>query len=220
MLRGSWRTSAIGILTLIIALATVAKAFLAGGLSVDLASLMPAVMAALSGLGLIVARDNVVTSEQAGAAPQKNDDGAGGNSGSGAAPFLRLVPVILAAFLCGSLLSGCASQAQDQESSTKGPAIGTTRATTIVANGNNTFYLEGSGPTTPTTQPAGGSGWPVPAWQSAPGKISTVASPNAGGRVQGGSASGGGQDADQKPDIDATFENNMAPGSKVQATNP
>ena len=59
----SWRTTLAGVCAIVAALA-VAGSDLAAGHAVNLAALVPAV---LSGFGLIAARDNCVTSEQAGA---------------------------------------------------------------------------------------------------------------------------------------------------------
>lgn len=59
----SWKTTLAGVCAIVAALAG-AGADLAAGHSVNLAALLPAIMA---GVGLIAARDNGVTSEQAGA---------------------------------------------------------------------------------------------------------------------------------------------------------
>lgn len=58
----SWKTTATGILAIVTALVAAAQALVAGH-PVDYATLVPAVLA---GIGLISARDNNVTSEQAG----------------------------------------------------------------------------------------------------------------------------------------------------------
>lgn len=59
----SWKTTTAGIAAIVTALAAVATA-IANGQPIDWASTMAAIMA---GVGLIAARDNAVTSEQAGA---------------------------------------------------------------------------------------------------------------------------------------------------------
>lgn len=64
MLRGSWRTSVLGILTLLGSIVTFGQALLDG----DPATVpdFDAIVAALAGIGLIFARDNKVSSEEAG----------------------------------------------------------------------------------------------------------------------------------------------------------
>ena len=59
----SWKTTITGILTIIIAVGSAAKLLLTGG-QPDWASTIAAITA---GFGLVSARDNKVTSEQAGA---------------------------------------------------------------------------------------------------------------------------------------------------------
>ncbi len=63
----SWKTTVTGILTILIAAGSATKLMLTGG-SPDWSATIAAVMA---GLGLCAARDNKVTSEQAGAIPPK-----------------------------------------------------------------------------------------------------------------------------------------------------
>lgn len=62
----SWKTTLNGVLLILIAVATAAKALVDGDPSTnpDYATVMAAI---LGGIGLIAARDNKVTSEQAGA---------------------------------------------------------------------------------------------------------------------------------------------------------
>ena len=64
----SWRTTATGVLAILAAIATVLKAELDGD-PATIADWGTAVAAVFAGIGLLVARDNKVTSEQAGAAP-------------------------------------------------------------------------------------------------------------------------------------------------------
>lgn len=62
----SWRTTTTGILAIVAAVATVLKAELDGD-PATVADWGTAMAAVLAGIGLLVARDNAVTSEQAGA---------------------------------------------------------------------------------------------------------------------------------------------------------
>jgi hypothetical protein len=64
-MKGSWKTTMVGILTLVGAIVTGAIALLDSDPTtvVDLTTIIQAI----TGLGLMVARDNKVTSEQAGA---------------------------------------------------------------------------------------------------------------------------------------------------------
>jgi hypothetical protein len=62
-MNASWKTTTTGILTILVAAGTAVKLLLSGG-QPDWTSTIAAVTA---GLGLICARDNKVTSEQAGA---------------------------------------------------------------------------------------------------------------------------------------------------------
>jgi len=66
MLKGSWRTTALGVSTILVALGNAAIAWLDGNpnTNVDFAVLVAAIT---SGAGLIMARDNKVSSEDAGA---------------------------------------------------------------------------------------------------------------------------------------------------------
>ena len=66
MLGKSWRTSSLGIIAILTAVLGAAKALLDGdpATNVDYPALIATVSA---GIGLLKARDNVVTSEQAGA---------------------------------------------------------------------------------------------------------------------------------------------------------
>lgn len=66
MKTASWRTTVTGILAIVAALATVLKAELDAD-PLTTADWGTAVAAVLAGVGLIAARDNKVTSEQAGA---------------------------------------------------------------------------------------------------------------------------------------------------------
>lgn len=61
----SWKTTAAGILAILIPAGTAAQAALTGG-HPDWAAVIASVIA---GIGLLFARDNKVTSEQAGATP-------------------------------------------------------------------------------------------------------------------------------------------------------
>ena len=60
----SWKTTLTGVLTIVVALATAGIAWLKSGTFPDLA---PVVVAVTAGVGLIMARDNDKTSEDAGA---------------------------------------------------------------------------------------------------------------------------------------------------------
>lgn len=60
----SWKTTTTGILAIVVAVGTAIKTYLATGAIPDIGALIAAVSA---GIGLISARDNGVTSEQAGA---------------------------------------------------------------------------------------------------------------------------------------------------------
>lgn len=63
----SWKTTTIGVLTIISAVVSAAIGFLKTGGLPDFGLLISAISA---GVGLIAARDNGVTSEQAGATPK------------------------------------------------------------------------------------------------------------------------------------------------------
>jgi protein-S-isoprenylcysteine O-methyltransferase Ste14 len=67
----SWKTTVTGVLAILAAVATVLKAELDGDVT-TLPDWGVAVAAVLAGIGLIAARDNSVTSEQAGAVPPKS----------------------------------------------------------------------------------------------------------------------------------------------------
>lgn len=68
MKTASWRTTVTGILAILAAVATVMKAEMDGD-PLTVPDWGAAVAATLAGIGLIAARDNGVTSEQAGATP-------------------------------------------------------------------------------------------------------------------------------------------------------
>lgn len=63
-MNGSWKTTVLGVLTILLAVAGAAKVFLATGALPDVPTFLAAVTA---GIGLIKARDNNVTSKEAGA---------------------------------------------------------------------------------------------------------------------------------------------------------
>lgn len=65
LMKGSWKTSLMGILSLLVAAALIGKAVLDGDPTTQ--PDFDALFAALAGLGLIAARDNNVTSKDAGA---------------------------------------------------------------------------------------------------------------------------------------------------------
>jgi hypothetical protein len=63
----SYRTTALGVITILVALLTATKVYLSTGALPDIGQLITTIAA---GAGLIAARDNKVTSEDAGAAPK------------------------------------------------------------------------------------------------------------------------------------------------------
>jgi CRISPR/Cas system-associated protein Cas5 (RAMP superfamily) len=64
MIRGSWKTTITGILTIIVAVGGAALHYMQTGELPPIGTLIGAIMA---GVGLLTARDNDVTSEEAGA---------------------------------------------------------------------------------------------------------------------------------------------------------
>lgn len=68
MFEGSWKTTAAGILTLIVVLANAVIIILSDGFSaLDINSALESIMASAIGLGLMLSRDDNVTSESSGA---------------------------------------------------------------------------------------------------------------------------------------------------------
>jgi prepilin-type N-terminal cleavage/methylation domain-containing protein len=64
----SWKTTTAGVVTILGAVFALKKTFLVAWASGDFTAIAPAVAALFTGIGLVCARDNGVTSEQAGAA--------------------------------------------------------------------------------------------------------------------------------------------------------